>query len=125
MSRTIKIHVQSLSVPVSISGILLCLILNHTCAKSLETCDWTKAFRTNAFTFSSFIFRGEWKFGIQWLLGQDLQESTIGIVGFGGIGQATAKRLKAFDVSHILYSGNSEKPQGNKHPIMSVCLFLF
>lgn len=50
------------------------------------------------------------------MLGQDLQESTIGIVGFGGIGQATAKRLKAFDVSRILYSGNSEKPEGNILP---------
>lgn len=58
-----------------------------------------------------------WKFGIQWMLGQDLQDSTIGIVGLGGIGQATAKRFQAFEVSRIIYSGNSEKPEGTlSHP---------
>lgn len=48
----------------------------------------------------------------QCLLGQDIKGSTIGIVGFGGIGQKIAKRLKGFDVESILYYGRTEKPEG-------------
>ena len=45
------------------------------------------------------------------MCGQGLQNSTIGIVGMGRIGMATAQRLKPFGPTHILYSGNSEKPE--------------
>lgn len=48
----------------------------------------------------------------QWLMGQDIQGSTVGIVGFGGIGQTIAKRLIPFEVKQIIYSGHSPKPQG-------------
>jgi glyoxylate/hydroxypyruvate reductase len=47
-------------------------------------------------------------------MGQDIQGSTVGIVGFGGIGQAVARRLIPFEVKQIIYSGHSPKPQG-KH----------
>lgn len=47
-----------------------------------------------------------------WMLGTDIQESTIGIVGLGGIGQTIAKRLSGFDVQQILYCGHNEKPEG-------------
>jgi glyoxylate/hydroxypyruvate reductase len=53
-------------------------------------------------------------FHLKRLLGQDIQGSTIGIVGFGGIGQAIAKRLIPFEVGQIIYCGHSPKPQG-KH----------
>lgn len=48
----------------------------------------------------------------QWMLGQDIKGSTIGIVGLGGIGQTIAKRLKGFDVGSILYTGHREKEEG-------------
>ncbi|XP_021922275.1 glyoxylate reductase/hydroxypyruvate reductase-like isoform X2 [Zootermopsis nevadensis] len=50
----------------------------------------------------------------QWLMGQDIQGSTVGIVGFGGIGQAIAKRLIPFEVKQIIYSGHSPKPQAKE-----------
>lgn len=48
----------------------------------------------------------------KWMLGQDIKGSTIGIFGFGGIGQTIAKRLRGFDVGSILYSGRKERPEG-------------
>lgn len=36
---------------------------------------------------------------------------TIGIIGFGCIGQAVARRLSAFSPARILYSGNSAKDE--------------
>lgn len=48
----------------------------------------------------------------KWMLGQDIQGSTVGIVGLGGIGQAILKRLKGFEVAQFLYTGHSAKPDG-------------
>lgn len=48
----------------------------------------------------------------QWLLGQDLCGSTVGIIGLGSIGAVLCKKLKAFDVGTFLYSGRSEKQIG-------------
>ncbi|PSN52130.1 hypothetical protein C0J52_04322 [Blattella germanica] len=53
-------------------------------------------------------------FRVQWLLGQDLRGSTVGLVGFGGIGQAIAKRLIPFEVEKIIYSGHSPKPEAKE-----------
>lgn len=60
------------------------------------------------------MFRGTWPkhFNTQWMLGRDLSGSTIGIIGFGGIGQTIAKRLKSFEIARILYTGHREKPEG-------------
>lgn len=59
------------------------------------------------------IVNDNWELGDpQWMLGQDIKGSTIGIVGFGGIGQKIAKRLQGFGVGTILYSGHKEKPEG-------------
>lgn len=33
-----------------------------------------------------------------------MRDSTVGFFGFGGIGQAIAKRLSGFDISQVLYT---------------------
>lgn len=48
------------------------------------------------------------------MCGVELKHSTVGIVGFGRIGQGVARRLNAFSVYRILYSGRSEKPEGKE-----------
>lgn len=44
-----------------------------------------------------------------WMCGPGLSGSTVGIVGFGRIGQEVAKRLKPFNVKKFLYHSRSEK----------------
>jgi lactate dehydrogenase-like 2-hydroxyacid dehydrogenase len=55
----------------------------------------------------AFVRRGEWK---TWepglLLGRDLHGATVGIVGYGRIGQAVGKRLSGFDCE-LLYTARS------------------
>lgn len=46
-----------------------------------------------------------------WMCGPGLQNSTVGIVGFGRIGQEIAKRLKPFKPQRIIYFNRSEKPK--------------
>ncbi|KAM3957941.1 uncharacterized protein ACR2FA_008084 [Aphomia sociella] len=58
------------------------------------------------------VASGKWIIGPDKFLGQDIRGATVGIVGFGGIGQATAKRLVGFEVGRIIYSGHREKPEG-------------
>ncbi|KAK2580729.1 hypothetical protein KPH14_011357 [Odynerus spinipes] len=50
---------------------------------------------------------------LNWLLGQDLRGSTVGIVGLGNIGQATVKRLIGFEIGTFLYTGHSRKKAGD------------
>ena len=51
---------------------------------------------------------GKWKtiYGADDFIGCDLQEKTLGILGFGRIGKALAKRAKAFDMKIIYHSRN-------------------
>lgn len=52
-----------------------------------------------------YIFSGNWEnYHLNWLLGQDICDSTVGLYGFGGIGQAIAKRLSGFDIDRVLYT---------------------
>lgn len=44
-----------------------------------------------------------------WMTGPGLAGSTVGIVGFGRIGQAVARRVKSFNTSRILYYNRTEK----------------
>ncbi len=53
----------------------------------------------------------EWKWGMFFLLGSSLQGKTLGVVGMGGIGQATARRAKAFGME-IVYQSRSELDPG-------------
>ncbi|KAE8745589.1 hypothetical protein FOCC_FOCC007700 [Frankliniella occidentalis] len=56
--------------------------------------------------------RGLWETGRpQFMLGLDVAGSTVGVVGLGGIGQAFAKRIKAFNIGKLLYSGHKPKPE--------------
>ncbi|EEB14830.1 Glyoxylate reductase/hydroxypyruvate reductase, putative [Pediculus humanus corporis] len=58
------------------------------------------------------LLDGEWPtWSALWMCGVGLKNSTVGIVGFGRIGQAVAKRLIPFGVSQIVYSGRSKKPE--------------
>lgn len=41
---------------------------------------------------------------IDWMYGQEIRGSVVGFFGFGGIGQATAVRLKPFGVKRIIYT---------------------
>ncbi|CAH0564754.1 unnamed protein product [Brassicogethes aeneus] len=60
------------------------------------------------------IESGDWKSDPQWLLGQDISGSTVGIIGLGSIGQAILKRLKPFGVEQFIYTGHKEKTEGKE-----------
>ncbi|NJE08005.1 D-glycerate dehydrogenase [Thermococcus sp. M39] len=62
-----------------------------------------------------FVRSGEWKKrGVAWhplmYLGYDVYGKTIGIIGFGRIGQAIARRTKGFNM-RILYYSRTRKPE--------------
>lgn len=52
---------------------------------------------------------GDWSAGAR-IMGQRVHGKTLGIVGFGAIGQAVARRARGFDM-RILYHGPSRKPE--------------
>lgn len=55
--------------------------------------------------------QGEWSgWAPLWLAGRDVHGATLGLVGFGRIGQAMARRARGFDM-RILYTSNSRKPE--------------
>ncbi|XP_023027723.2 glyoxylate reductase/hydroxypyruvate reductase isoform X2 [Leptinotarsa decemlineata] len=60
------------------------------------------------------IENDQWKSHSEWMLGKDIVNSTVGIVGLGGIGQTIVRRLKGFDVKEFLYTGHREKPEGKE-----------
>lgn len=57
------------------------------------------------------ILESSWEQRPQWMLGQDVTGSTVGIVGFGGIGQTIAKRLMGFGIERLIYTGHQSKPE--------------
>jgi len=61
-----------------------------------------------------FLRAGKWKtWGPSMLLGMDFAGATLGIVGFGRIGQAVSKRATGFDMRVLYYDpGASTPPQG-------------
>lgn len=60
------------------------------------------------------IESSEWERRPQWLLGQEIRGSVVGIVGFGGIGSTIAQRLSGFEVGQFLYCGHNPKPAADK-----------
>lgn len=60
------------------------------------------------------IFNGGWKsWAPSWMCGPSIKGKTIGIVGFGRIGQETARLLKGFGVKQFLYSGRRDHPEAS------------
>lgn len=60
---------------------------------------------------AEYVKNGNWKtWGPQLMLGNDVWGSTIGIIGFGRIGQAMARRAKGFGME-VLYYSRSRKPE--------------
>ncbi|XP_038060320.1 glyoxylate reductase/hydroxypyruvate reductase-like isoform X2 [Patiria miniata] len=57
---------------------------------------------------------GSWK--ATWMCGPGLSGSTVGLVGFGRIGQAIGQRLKPFGVKRFLYCGHTPKPEAPMLP---------
>lgn len=47
------------------------------------------------------------------MLGQEIRNSTVGLVGFGGIGQVIAELLQGFGVKQILYTCRHKNPRGD------------
>ncbi|XP_046673805.1 glyoxylate reductase/hydroxypyruvate reductase [Homalodisca vitripennis] len=46
-----------------------------------------------------------------WMCGPALKGSTVGLVGFGRVGQEVARKVKAFNVAKILYTDSGKKPK--------------
>lgn len=46
------------------------------------------------------------------MCGRSIRNSTVGIVGCGYIGTSITKKLKAFEISRLLYTSRTEKPAG-------------
>jgi glyoxylate reductase len=66
---------------------------------------------------SRYVRDGQWKtWGPLLLLGPDVHGATIGIVGFGRIGQAVAKRAQGFGM-RILYHDVNELPDDVTRPL--------
>jgi glyoxylate reductase len=65
-----------------------------------------------------FLRAGKWKtWGPQLLLGSDFVGATLGIIGFGRIGQAVAKRAQGFDMRVIYYDPMSPQPAYGAIPV--------
>lgn len=67
-----------------------------------------------------YLRAGKWKtWGPSILLGMDFVGKTLGLVGFGRIGQAVAKRAAGFDLRVIYYDPGAE-PAFNAMPVNSL-----
>ncbi|WP_455391502.1 2-hydroxyacid dehydrogenase [[Eubacterium] cellulosolvens] len=54
---------------------------------------------------AEYVYADKWKtWGPKLLLGQDIYEKTLGIIGLGRIGMAVAKRARGFDMDIIYYN---------------------
>jgi glyoxylate reductase len=57
-----------------------------------------------------YVHGGQWKtWGPMTLLGEDIQGATLGLIGFGRIGQAVARRALGFDMRVIYYDPGEKK----------------
>jgi len=60
----------------------------------------------------AYVRAGDWKiaFGVQYLLGADIHQATLGIIGMGRIGQAVARRARGFDM-RVQYYNRTRLPE--------------
>lgn len=85
----------------------------HEGRVKIET--WVKALNIRLKSYLPILYSSQWSgWGPQWMLGKDITDSVVGIVGLGNIGQKIAKRLQGFDIGQILYTARSEKPHAKK-----------
>ncbi|HUI90202.1 MAG TPA: D-glycerate dehydrogenase [Anaerolineales bacterium] len=64
-----------------------------------------------------YVRSGKWiTWGPQLLLGADMVGATLGIIGFGRIGQAVAKRAQGFDL-RVIYYDPMARPAFNASPV--------
>ncbi|HOO33249.1 MAG TPA: D-glycerate dehydrogenase [Thermotogota bacterium] len=63
---------------------------------------------------ADYVKAGEWKtWGPQLMLGNDIWGRTMGIIGFGRIGQAMARRARGFGMK-VLYYSRTRKPDAEE-----------
>lgn len=61
----------------------------------------------------AFVRSGKpWRWGLRWMLGRDLTGLQLGIVGYGRIGQAVARRAQAFGMTVVALDGRSARAAG-------------
>jgi glyoxylate reductase len=84
-------------------GVLTDSVADHTMGLVIATCRrMTEAER--------FLRAGQWqRVFLKFMLGADVHGATLGIVGFGRIGQAVARRARGFDMK-ILYNNRRRLP---------------
>jgi glyoxylate reductase len=58
----------------------------------------------------------DWQWGMRFMLGRGLRGRTLGVVGLGGIGRATARRARAFGMS-VAYTGRRDAPADVVHEL--------
>lgn len=61
-----------------------------------------------------YVKAGRWRaWGPETLLGRDIYGTTLGLIGFGRVGQAVARRAWGFGM-RVLYTGTSRKPEAER-----------
>ena len=59
-----------------------------------------------------YVREGKWKtWGPSLLLGPDVHGATLGLIGFGRIGQAMARRARGFDMHVLYYDPSAPQPE--------------
>jgi glyoxylate reductase len=67
-----------------------------------------------------YVRSGQWKtWSPSLLLGADLRATTLGIIGYGRIGQAVSQRAKGFDMRVLFHDPKTHEiqPGSNAHPV--------
>lgn len=63
----------------------------------------------------NYLRAGQWKGTfLKQMLGQDVHGATLGIMGFGRIGQAIARRARGFDMKILYHSRNRAAPEAER-----------
>jgi glyoxylate reductase len=62
-----------------------------------------------------YVQAGRWKtWGPTLFMGQDVQGATLGILGFGRIGQAVARRARGFEMQVLYYDPGASEEEGRR-----------